>query len=581
ATLPARRYPTVEAFKEAVREYQTHTESLAILSRAENELAEARETGELESYARSVFGFQDAIELWSDNTRAYSGLHEAKHAYAEAALKAENFELGIAQLDASDERNQALLSKLEKGKKDRAQRARRLKVARRSAVALLSALLIGATAASLKFRSDANTIAEKQGTITTQNQQLQQTNSQLNETNEKLNETNEQLDETIVDLNQKNVELDEERERLVKANTTIAGQQADLIDKNEKLEVATAKAISEQLRAERGEQAAIQGQFISQVALTKSLIDENEFSRPRVQLDNLANSEILGKLRDWEWERLHFLTHPEVASLPSPRGLAAGEAPAEVTAIAATQDGKTIAAARRGGVLQLYRRSDKGIVEVRTLQTSQMKVDSLAFSKAGDRLAAGGQSGGDRGRPVLMVFDFNSESDQPEFQMPASEYWKAGGDTSLAKSPPAVKSVDFHPVRNDTLLIAGYAPHALLYKRSTSGEWQVVEKLPHWTRLEEARFNSNGTAVAVVPETDVAKHRKIFVWKLKGNQSAGSPVESPSGEYHRVTFPPNDPEIVVFSDERGVVRFWNWSHDEIEPYQLEGHERAVNAIAFS
>lgn len=586
ATIPARRYPTVEAFKAAVRDYQTHTESLAILSRAENELAEARETGELESYARSVFGFQDAIQLWSGNTRAYSGLHEAQQAYAEAALEAENFELGIAQLDANDERNQALLKKLEKGKQERAQRARRLKIARITALATAASLaVVMAMATFLVKKEEQKAKREEQKAIAARDETAQALADKKKEFAAKTEAlTALGIEKTKTDTLNKS--LTTQRNNLQAANTTIEGQKTELLEKNEDLAKKTKEAIEARDLAESRRRAAIQGQFISQVALTKSLIDENEFSRPREQLQNLASSEILGELRDWEWNRLQFLTHPEVASLPAPQGLAAGGEIPEVTSIAATSDGQTIAAARRGGAIQILRRSASGIQELRTLSAARMKIDSLSFSPDGQRLAAGGQVEDERSDPVLMVFNMSSAEAAPEFQMSSQEYWRVGGDTSLAKAAANVKSVDFHPQDASVLLVAGYAPHALIFERTDQQRWQVVEKLPHWTRLEEARFNAAGDRVAVVPDTDDQQRSRITVWSLARNRLAGKPIESAVGEYHRVAFAPGAAEeaasgVVVFSDEQGVVRFWDVEQDEMNSYQLEGHQRAVNALAFS
>lgn len=587
ATAPARRYPTVEAFKEAVRAYQTHTESLAILSRAENELAEAKQTGELESYARSVFGFQDAIELWSGNTRAYSGLHDAKQAYAEAALKAENFELGIAQLDANDERNQTLLKKLEKGKKERAQRARRLKVARRSAVALLGTLLLVAAGASIKFKRDADVISKTNKDLASKTVEAEQEAKRATKAEgealaeaERATKAEKLANNEAIRATKAEGEALAEAERATKAEKLAKTEATRANDNYQKAQVA-------ELKAKQGEQAALQGQFLSQIGLANSLIEENEFSRPRRILESLSEDPPDGsvnkfkKLIDWEWNRLHFLIHTEVDPLPVPQQWVGDDTAPEVTSIAATADGQTIAAARRGGQIQILRRTAEGIEELRTLSAQRMKIDSMSFSADGQRLAAGGQPEDERSDPALMVFDLASADAAPQFQMSSSEYWRVGGDTSLAKAAANVKSVDFHPQDSRVLLIAGYAPHALILKQTEQRQWQVIEKLPHWTRLEEARFSQEGNRVAVVPETDDQQRSRITVWSLVDNRIAGEPTESAVGEYHRVAFAPGVSGEVVFSDEQGVVRFWDVEQDEIDTYQLEGHDRAVNALAFS
>src|SRR5262245_44387770 len=77
ATRPADRYASVQDFQSAVREYQAHIESIALGSRAQEDLEEARRTDSYETYARALFAFQEAYSLWNANTKAKAGAKEA------------------------------------------------------------------------------------------------------------------------------------------------------------------------------------------------------------------------------------------------------------------------------------------------------------------------------------------------------------------------------------------------------------------------------------------------------------------------------------------------------------------------
>ncbi|HMO83981.1 MAG TPA: serine/threonine-protein kinase, partial [Lacipirellulaceae bacterium] len=141
-TDPAERYANVAEFQQAVRECQRHDASRQRMERAIGDLNVARRTSVPDDYARSVFGFRDALELWEGNDAARQQLDAATLEYAESAYQQGNFDLGLSLLDASDGRQQALYAKLSAAKKSRDARARRLLVAR-FAVVVLSVALAG------------------------------------------------------------------------------------------------------------------------------------------------------------------------------------------------------------------------------------------------------------------------------------------------------------------------------------------------------------------------------------------------------------------------------------------------------
>ena len=86
------RYPTVQAFQDAIREYLSHSESIVLSTRAEDDLERAKKSSDYQEFNLARFGFQKALEMWEGNARARSGLSEANLALATSALKNGDFD---------------------------------------------------------------------------------------------------------------------------------------------------------------------------------------------------------------------------------------------------------------------------------------------------------------------------------------------------------------------------------------------------------------------------------------------------------------------------------------------------------
>lgn len=87
------RPQTVRDFQQAIREYQSHSESLALLQRAEDRLQAARVSKDYEELSRSVFEYDEAVELWDGNEKAKHGGLAARVVYAEIARERDDLEL--------------------------------------------------------------------------------------------------------------------------------------------------------------------------------------------------------------------------------------------------------------------------------------------------------------------------------------------------------------------------------------------------------------------------------------------------------------------------------------------------------
>ena len=98
----------------------------------------ASERNDYQSYARALFGYQEAYQLWEGNVRAKDGILEATLAYATRARQKGDYDLGASLLDANIPEHQPLLTEIVAAKRDRDARQQRLKTARRIGVVLLA-----------------------------------------------------------------------------------------------------------------------------------------------------------------------------------------------------------------------------------------------------------------------------------------------------------------------------------------------------------------------------------------------------------------------------------------------------------
>lgn len=145
-TEPDDRYGTVEEMQEAIRQYRRHSESIALTERSETTLSQAIESKDYERFSRSVFGFQDALELWPENNIAAALLCKARYAYGECAYARKDYDLCLATLDRSEPDENALYVRAEKAKEVALQRESRLKFLWK---ALAAVILLGLAATSI------------------------------------------------------------------------------------------------------------------------------------------------------------------------------------------------------------------------------------------------------------------------------------------------------------------------------------------------------------------------------------------------------------------------------------------------
>ena len=143
-TDPTERFESVIRFQAALHEYQAHSESIALAGRANELFRQAQESGDYDKFAHAAFGFQNALELWSQNAAARECLVEVRAAYASTALTRGDFDLGLSILSdpsTDEELRQSLISGREE-RDARQSRVLRLKRLARNLAAAIAVVLI-------------------------------------------------------------------------------------------------------------------------------------------------------------------------------------------------------------------------------------------------------------------------------------------------------------------------------------------------------------------------------------------------------------------------------------------------------
>jgi len=345
ATKPKDRYDSVLDFQAAIREYQSHSESISLSTRAQEDLDEARQTEDYQAYARALFGYQEALSLWEGNTKARSGVAETTLAYADSARRKGDYDLGMSLLDAGDPAHAELYRKIEVAQSERSARRQRLKVLGRFLVGAAAALFIVITGAAILIWG-AKIEADEQREI-----------AQANE------------EKTTVLLGEKVKLLGEKEALLGEKEAALRGETAAKIDAEEKRKAA----VLAQTAAEDAQEKEAYGAYIARIGFAASKIEENAFNRANGVLDECPK-----EYRNWEWDRLEYLCTQATDSFDTGQ---------PVNAVAYSPDAKRIVTGGWGGDAHVW--DEESGKQLFSLPTGGQYVFAVAYSSDGRYIATG------------------------------------------------------------------------------------------------------------------------------------------------------------------------------------------------
>lgn len=351
ATQQDDRYATVKEFQEAIRNYQSHSESLVLTAHANQNLQKARAAGDYQLFARALYGFQEALALWDANQRARTLLADTQRDYAQCAFGKSDFDLAASLLDAGNAQQQSLLEKINAARAERDARQRRLLYFKRAVAAMLVVVVATITTAFFRVRAARNEavrqkdIAEEQRGIAVEQRTVAD-------------------QQRAIAVEQSDI-AKQERDN-AQAQERIAAQERDNAQAQEKIAVEQRGLAEEAKRAEEYEA------YVAEIGLAAAKINDNAYN---FALDLLKQSK--PELRNWEWGRLVHL---------SQLGSAVYKLAAPVQAVAYSPDGNSIASGDMAGKLTVR---DAATGEVRYEVPHGQYVLAVAYSRDGQRIATG------------------------------------------------------------------------------------------------------------------------------------------------------------------------------------------------
>ena len=347
---PRDRYASVGDLQEALRQYQSHAQSVLLSERAEKDLAKARASENYEYYARAQFGFQEAFSLWEGNGRAKAGIAEAILAYAGQALKNGDYEMGVKLLNAEEPAHAPLLKQIRAGQQERETRVRRLKTARRIGVALLLIILAGGSVAFISISAEtqkalaAKKYAEAQKEEADRQRKVAvdaETAAVKAKDAEAASRKKAQY-ATADAVVARNDALTKKKEADAAKNDAVAAKN-DALDQKKKADHERDRAVEAKTREEKAKEHEAYRGYIARIGLASAKIEENAFDRAKTLLEDCPD-----EFRDWEWRRLMYVCT---------QGSRKVDAVAPIEALAFTHDGKYFASGGWGGTVQVWETS--------------------------------------------------------------------------------------------------------------------------------------------------------------------------------------------------------------------------------
>jgi WD40 repeat protein len=536
ATDPGERYPSVREFQEAIRQYQSHTESIALSTRAVEELEQAEATNEYRDFARALFGFEEAFALWNGNTRAEAGLREAKLKYADSAYRKGDFDLGLSLLDLSIPEHVGLHTQIRTAQQEREARQHRLKTMKRVAAAMGAGVTIVILVA-------------------------------------------------LVLINQA-------REQAVIAEQDAKTERDNALKAQEQERLAKQKAVEQEQLALKAKEKEEYEAYIARIGLAAAKIDENAFGGAREILEACKP-----ELRNWEWGRLMHLCEQSVrayetgapidavAFAPDGKRFAVGSWKQEAQiwetdsgrllhrlpheglylyAVAFSPDGKWLATGGNSpnAFVQIWN-AETG-AHVRTITGHTDAVVGLAFSANGKRLATASYD------KTARLWDL--ETGRAVQQFVGHSWW--------------VWSVAFSPDQS-RLVTTSQDGTAILWNVST-GE-RISQFLGHEGPVYSCSFSHNGSLVATG-----GYDKRVLLWNPDEVQpfdyravAAGQKIAPPKfvaldghGSAVRAVEFSKDGRLVLSGSHDNTVKVWDVeTAHAIKTFR--GHDSWVRACAFS
>ncbi|HEX3599616.1 MAG TPA: protein kinase, partial [Lacipirellulaceae bacterium] len=569
ATQQHDRYQTVKEFQEAVRVYQSHSESLVLSAHANQNLQKALAANDYQLFARALYGFQESLALWDANHRARSLLTETQRDYAKSALEKGDLDLAASLLDAKQAEHQALMKRIEKARAERNARQRRLRLAKQAVAALIVGIIAIVSIAYFQVSRARDTAVEQR--------QIAE-DAQQKEAEQKRAALDAKAKET------------EQRKLAVEQKTAAVAAEIEASKQRDKAQAEEEKAVA-------AKQAEEYEAYIAQIGLANAKINDNAYDYAAQLLDASKP-----ELRNWEWGRLTHLCQLDaatykaggpvnaVAFAPDGKSFVSGDLDGKVTvrdvsngavrfqvphgqyvlAVAYSPDGQQIATGSSDKSIQILDAAKGGVLH--TLKGHTDGVLSVRFSPDGRQLLSGSYDN------TARLWDVATGTESQTLK--GHSWWVWGAE--------------FSPDGN-RIVTAGQDGKAIVWQKQKpkdgepAGFAEINEFTGHDGAVYSAKFSPNGKLVATG-----GYDKLVMIWNPDevrptdiGKRLDGQPDAKPNylrlaghdGPVRSVAFSPNG-QLVLSGSEDNTLRVWDVATGEAMK-TLRGHGSSVRSCLFS
>lgn len=416
ATDPAQRYQTVEELQEAVREYSRHAESIALTERSDELLLQAGEKKDYETFSRALFGYRDAIDLWSENKAAVSGLKKGRLAFGEAAYAKGDYDLVLQTLDRDAADEASLYQQAVKAKKKAEEREASLRLLKRVVAAVVLFAVVGLSglawyangqknianaqkniAVAERIKAEESAEQERQAKLKEEEARTLAQKSEQQAITEKMNadEARKKAEESA---------KAEEKQRLAAEASEKAKEEQRML-----AEIAKGEAVDAAELAQRRSAQIQLGEYNSSLALAKSQIESFDLAAGTENLNKLdalfggaksqpdqttmpGDSDVFfgntPKINTWGWQRIQLLGNldlptAQVGSPEQPDVPAATTVAPQVTASAFAPNSNLAVIGNREGLVQMLQYQAGKLLETRKVVESGARINAIAISPDG------------------------------------------------------------------------------------------------------------------------------------------------------------------------------------------------------
>ena len=542
ATAVEERYQTVRAFQDAIRNYQSHTESIALSTRAAEETRKAEQTDDYRDFSRALFAYEESLNLWADNARARSGLTDVRYKYATTALRKGDYDLGLSLVDPAEPDHAQLAVRLKDAQRERDAKQKRLRAAKQLAATLAALFVIVVSVAFVWIRN------ERDAAVSAREKEQEAREEAVAQKVKAVEEEEKAIAaKKVAETEEQKARVAEGKARKEELNAREAEKKAREEEQNALK--AYAQAEVERVKAVKAKDQEEYEAYIARIGLAAAKIDENAFGSARKLLD-----ECKPELRNWEWGRLKYLCEQSEGTID-------GKAP--LNSVSFSPDGKQFVTGGWNRTADVWETATGR--HLASIPHEGIYVHAVAWSPTEPVIATGSN---DR-EGLLRLSDAGSGALIRKFEGHTDDI------LSLAFSKDGKR-----------LLSTSYDRTARLWEVATGKELQVF-KGHHWW-VWSAAFSPDESQIVTVSQDGTA-----IVWSVESGRQIGQFLGH-SGPVYAVAYSP-DGHVATGGYSRRILI---WDPADLRPFDfkklasgdstelppfvaLDGHSAGVRSLSFS